>query len=239
MVTLEEASLDQGLNYTWITGKDWFLRASESTADAPHWKLLEELFSAPWFFRLWVIQEFALARHILFYINGYSFRLLAVAVGYMALQSGILEDMQGSGVVPKNPALAPGNFTALSNVRNLLRRSAVDGRPPSLSTIRYGCWNSNATNPRDFVYGLLGLGFKPSKRPIIPKARHRRLQMLSRSVSSRTRISMSCLSLVSGCRTTEDQERLLGYQTCRSYINLKYTHSKTQSALMLEKRRKI
>ena len=58
-----------------------------------------------------VIQKLALARHKLSYINGYSIRLLAIAVGYVALQSGILEDMQSKGVVPKDMAPAPRDFT--------------------------------------------------------------------------------------------------------------------------------
>ena len=73
LTKLEEACLSQNLNYTWINEKERFAKASSSTVDAPHWELVEELFSAPWFRRLWVIQEFALARHVLFYTNGNSF----------------------------------------------------------------------------------------------------------------------------------------------------------------------
>ena len=117
-----------------------------------------------------MIQELALARHVLFYSNGHSFRWLAVAVGYMALQSGILQDMKGKGTVSRDARSDPGNVNSFSNARNAYHNSTSNSKPTSLSNLWYECWNANATDPRDYVYGLLGFGYKSSIVPDYSKS---------------------------------------------------------------------
>lgn len=166
---LEEEYLDQKLSEV-NQDKTWFLHASSSTIEAPHWIALVDFYKSPWFFRLWVIQELALARHVLFYSNGHSFRLLGVVLGYTALKAGILREMQAKGILPHDASSFLGDMNSLSNVRNAYRDSTISGSPPSLSTIWYERIDASSTDRRDYVYGLLGLGFKHAIVPDYSKS---------------------------------------------------------------------
>ena len=146
-------------------GTDWKLPQIQfeefglPPAEAQDWKALVLLLCRPWFRRVWIIQEYALAQNLtIVYGNTVlPWEDLYVTVlwlnkhGMFAHLAALGDDLFPNG---REVALrASVNFFNIVHIRNGIQR----GTPKSFSRCLRHVRAFEATDPRDRAYGLLGL----------------------------------------------------------------------------------
>ena len=145
-------------------GLDWtvpqirFKEFGLPPAEAQDWKALALLLCRPWFRRVWVIQEFALAQNIsMVYDNTIiSWQDLYWTVRWLHSQ-GMFAHMASLGDLFPNgrrvALTASVNFFNMVNIRN----GILLQKPKPFSKCLRHARDFEATDPRDKAYGLLGL----------------------------------------------------------------------------------
>ncbi|KAK8137306.1 hypothetical protein PG984_005246 [Apiospora sp. TS-2023a] len=149
---LDRASGRNGTNGAAITCQD-LLEATGTSSESPQWAALRDLLMRPWFGRLWVMQEAVLPRDVLFVWGQYS------------LSWAEMETLSSWDTRSNLFALlgnAKSKWTAISTLKKiaLLRQNrdgAARGHKCGLSFALYACDAATSFDPRDRIFGLLGL----------------------------------------------------------------------------------
>ncbi|CAI0647742.1 unnamed protein product [Colletotrichum noveboracense] len=115
--------------------------------DSKSWSALKWLLSRPWFTRVWCVQEIVLARSSRVYVGSHSFKWdrLGVTAAWLSEQN-LANDYD---VPSELDGIAWGNAYTMFDKSELSELSFLE--------ILLSFRDFNATNPRDKVYGLLGL----------------------------------------------------------------------------------
>jgi hypothetical protein len=113
------------------------------------------LLRRPWWQRVWVLQEYSLARSVVFYCGDLVASERALRKGYeTALAATSMttgrKDLLDEGILAERMF---SNRASMFAVRAAVRK----GEYPSLSTLLWRFRSFQATDPRDKVYSLLGL----------------------------------------------------------------------------------
>lgn len=112
-----------------------------------HWNALKLIFQRTWFSRTWILQEFCLANH---------FSLLCgqFEVGFEQLA-------KAASLCLRFPTSRAGEIMRLPGARVLdilaLRKEVKEKSPGNLFNILLYSSSSTATDPKDMVYGILGM----------------------------------------------------------------------------------
>ena len=141
---------------------------TSSSSGSDDWLALREFFSRPWFARTWVVQEAVLSQDLCFIWGQH-------ALPWQSLEKFINYERQyriGTLIQGKDSQARKG-VSALQNIDNLKqnRNGFSQGWKCTISYALYCCNESVASDPRDKVYGLLGLLHDPDSGPsrqIIP-----------------------------------------------------------------------
>ncbi|KAI0189449.1 heterokaryon incompatibility protein-domain-containing protein [Astrocystis sublimbata] len=142
---------------TFTTTQEFVLEATGTSLDSPKWAALSELLSSPWFGRVWVIQEAVLPRSLVFVWGTY-------ALTWHQLASLMRSD---SSYVFNWLAPSVRNVTALATLDNIhqLRGNRAKRAKDSECGLQTAVILSNkatSSDPRDRIYGLLGLLYGPN-----------------------------------------------------------------------------
>lgn len=129
-----------------------------SSRNSEEWLALREYFKRPWFTRTWVTQEAVLSQDLHFVCGQYSlpWQRLEKFINYeRQFRIGIL--------IHGNDLQARKGISALMNIDKLKQNRAgfSQGWKCDISFALYCCDESVASDPRDKVYGLLGLLYDP------------------------------------------------------------------------------
>ncbi|KAK7912282.1 hypothetical protein PG985_014763 [Apiospora marii] len=135
-----------------ITCQD-LLEVTGTSSGSLEWAALRDLLMRPWFGRLWVMQEAVLPRDVLFIWGQYS-------LSWAELET--LADWDTRSNLFALLGNAKGGWAAISTLKkiNLLRRNrdgATRGHKCGLSFALYACDATTSFDPRDRIYGMLGL----------------------------------------------------------------------------------
>jgi hypothetical protein len=155
IVRVREATRNAGSSEQITTSilKSWSL----TTPGTKSWQAFMDLFHRPWFHRIWVIQEFVMAQRILFVCGQWTCPL-------DDLESVILTSrdigVMGTAVPMDEPIktreqAAQGHGQIL--LMNIYRNSRQREGAIELFRILEECRYSRATDPKDYLFGLLGL----------------------------------------------------------------------------------
>ncbi|KAF2104388.1 hypothetical protein NA57DRAFT_70595 [Rhizodiscina lignyota] len=141
-------SYEKMSSYLWRYSEDGHRKIRYSDLEflddsAIDWPAIRSFFSSPWFLRLWVIQEVVLARHNVLCIRG-KWHIMWFAVGFTArlMESG------------KWFYKAGGPLQGVSNAADIFDLQFSHKSVPGVLT---NSVTFKATEPKDKVYGLLGL----------------------------------------------------------------------------------
>lgn len=131
---------------------------TSSSRDSEEWLALRKYFERPWFARTWVTQEAVLSQNLHFVMGQHSlpWQSLEKFINYeRQFRIGIL--------IHGNHSQARKGFSALMNIDKLKQNRAgfPQGWRCTVSFALYCCDESVASDPRDKVYGLLGLLHDP------------------------------------------------------------------------------
>ncbi|MCJ1233371.1 hypothetical protein MMC14_001327 [Varicellaria rhodocarpa] len=145
-------------------GMDWtipqrrFEEFGLPSADALDWKALTLLLCQPWFRRVWIIQEFAMAQNLtMVYGNSILpwqdlyWTVFWLSSKGMFSHMALLGDLFPNGLPVA--LIASTNFFNIVNIRNGIKHQ----KPKPFSTCLRHVRVFEATDPRDKAYGLLGL----------------------------------------------------------------------------------
>lgn len=128
--------------------------------DSPTLFAVGELFSQPWFRRVWVIQEYAVSRALLFQYGDESFHSDALSeTANVIFRVGKTEASQILGNMPLSLSEI---FTMIDGFYKmhwleLVRQGIVDRTEINMSYVLKRSSREEATDPRDQIFGLLGL----------------------------------------------------------------------------------
>jgi hypothetical protein len=134
------------------------------------WTALGKLFSASWFKRVWVIQEYALSRHLSFRWGEAVFALdhlirLRSALGELGLVHEIIRVARE--VCGISPFLVPRFLAELYSMEAL--RKAIETRGfPRLYWLLDRTSLRESTDPRDQIYALLGVSNSEDEPELLP-----------------------------------------------------------------------
>ena len=109
-----------------------------------NWKALDLIYWLPWFNRTWIIQEIALAKRAQVQCGSYK-----MPWDHLVAAERVLAKHHLTSAVD----IDPGPITAMQAYRN----ATVNGERPSLLELMYSSRSNQSTDPRDKVYGLLGI----------------------------------------------------------------------------------
>ena len=108
------------------------------------WKALDLIYWLPWFNRTWIIQEIALAKRAQVQCGSHE-----MPWDYLVAAEIIIVKHHLTSAVD----IDPGPITAMQAYRN----ATVNGERPSLLELMSSSRSNQSTDPRDKVYGLLGI----------------------------------------------------------------------------------
>ncbi|KAK3368573.1 heterokaryon incompatibility protein-domain-containing protein [Podospora didyma] len=134
----------------------------DAAAKAQH-DLIHDIGCRPWFRRVWVIQEIALAREILVRCGRHEMAWETLRSQWEKLELASRTISIGASRPPAPPggdnwADLAKTFPRLSRTRDLVQKAGQNLAPPHPSMGQLLAWHRTfeATEPRDKVYGLLG-----------------------------------------------------------------------------------
>lgn len=127
------------------------------------------LLNVPWFTRTWVVQEACLARSLRFRYGRLVFSWsFLYGILYSIMTNPSMHPMRASRVRGSDRECAAVNFgIAIETLRTRL----AHGEPIDLVWLVKSHQTFEATNPRDKIYGSLGLERGPGKTAIVPNYR--------------------------------------------------------------------
>ncbi len=130
--------------------------SSRDSIQVHSWRALRRLMCHPWFERIWVVQEVALARNIriLYGSEEIEWRTAAVGLGRMfhELQAETALVMSSSSQTDGNVTIPPG----LQNILSMesIRKQVQDDRKLTFPEALKACSFFKATDPRDRIFGI-------------------------------------------------------------------------------------
>ncbi|RII22538.1 hypothetical protein CUC08_Gglean013452 [Alternaria sp. MG1] len=161
-----------------------FLMSSALTPELYHsLGHLLDIILGPWFRRIWVIQEFVLAKkdpvvHIGLHCARWQDLFYAIQGSYYALQNKSYSEKTRTPGLDFFDLYLEIQICALSIwTLNMMRNEGEKNR--SLSWLLRHSYHSEATDPRDNVYGLLGICHFSEADPIVPDYTKSLLQVLA------------------------------------------------------------
>jgi Heterokaryon incompatibility protein (HET) len=129
--------------------------------DAHSWQDIKRLYFLPWFGRMWVQQEIAMAGAAIVIYGGYinEWNLYAMAAQFLEMTQ--IGHQIGSG--------GHGSAARIDSFHRTLRQGAADIDSDAKEILKYftilqGSRNSLCTDPRDMVYGFLGIINEPGEK---------------------------------------------------------------------------
>lgn len=161
--TLAEALFD--LRSQFYVHQDVLFKMTSTQIDSPQWDALDKLFKRPWFQRLWVLQEVALASSVKIVCGDDSLpvdlvRIVAMELArrcWLYMFNSEAADLS-SDTTRRHGLVQIWNMTAVGH--NLRK-----GIPLSLEEALYLSSTYLATDPRDKIYGILGLAGNTTLSP--------------------------------------------------------------------------
>jgi hypothetical protein len=120
------------------------------------WEVLVRFFTRPWFHRLWVVQEATLASLNSCYCGSHEFSFIEIlrVANWLVYKGHFLPDGLGS----PNWIAGPGWIANIADTEVGLCHDALRrGQTIGISAMLYALKNMNCHDPRDHVYGVLGL----------------------------------------------------------------------------------
>lgn len=126
---------------------------------SPHWAALAHLWDRPWFSRVWIIQEVAVAHDVIVFCG-------LKLIKWEAINRVVEELKRLNFMVPLTSLRSPrlDHLVELTTVRKTLQ----EGCSYTLFFLLAMCWKSEATDTRDKVYALIGLSNDAKKLGIVP-----------------------------------------------------------------------
>jgi len=131
------------------------LEKTSTRYDSPEWQAVGNLFTRPWFQRVWVIQEVALSPAVCFMCGDHT--LPWQDIGFMTdtLTHWRLGHLLNVTSSPTNHLTSGvSNFWSMQDTRNNVQ---ILGRRESLAMVLFKSMGFLATDPKDQIYGILGL----------------------------------------------------------------------------------
>ena len=132
----------------------------------PHWSALVKFMQRPWWGRIWVSQEIAVARKAKFLCGNLRMSLEVVEnfVWFFVFSSPLLKKISYRHSPANNALIAnildramPMSITLMGRI--LVQNSFVKGGPLDLTTLLNNSKFLECTNPRDCLYALFGMIF--------------------------------------------------------------------------------
>jgi hypothetical protein len=163
---LTEQAFDELYEFTQHIGWDNKIPAEHFVTHLAHpkWRAISELLYRPWFRRVWIIQEILYARHALFVCGGDSLK----ATTFLTIINSMLEARALSQIMSfhwnklelasgaKRTAIRQLQFMVQARNRTINPLTMMGFRGNLLDYLSQTRW-AEATNPRDKIYGILGL----------------------------------------------------------------------------------
>ncbi len=134
------------------------------------WQTLFEILCNPFWRRIWIIQEIAVATKVQLYYGGlcFNWEVFAETIGSLhGSRVGSLFTLTGTDIMPTNMLSAMegrDQILLISQYKNLIREE----QSLSLSSLLYPTNQFLSTEPRDRVYALLGMSDIGTDGAIIP-----------------------------------------------------------------------
>jgi Heterokaryon incompatibility protein (HET) len=134
--------------------KEYLLQES-----SPRWQAFLNLLDQPWFCRIWVLQEVAVAKTVYAiygnrYIDWESFvEVLRIFISDKSSDSMSLLFSAGDNYSTRQVSNAPGFASIMTTTRQLLQQ----GKSLPLSTLLHATHGFKATDPRDKLFALMGI----------------------------------------------------------------------------------
>ena len=150
--------------------------AFDFTIEPSDWRALKELYARRWFARVWIVQEFAVAKATIFLCGNHLIeeeKLLFVAnhIG----KSSWVDRIEFGIPVKLNAPVSGGTILVVAYAAVALNRMHFlsGGYETLLQYAIYVCRGRRSTDPRDQIYALLGFhegstGETQSHKPIVP-----------------------------------------------------------------------
>ncbi|KAI2621622.1 HET-domain-containing protein [Hypoxylon sp. NC1633] len=125
-----------------------------------HFECLKVIYYAPWWTRIWIVQEMALPSEVTFTYASetYSYDSIRNLQDVFAKHAGSCCNSWWTGLMEDTAVRSIMlNIDIIQGELIMLRRSVAAGDNRSLWQLRSRFWSFEATNQRDLFYGLLGL----------------------------------------------------------------------------------
>ncbi|KAH7313177.1 heterokaryon incompatibility protein-domain-containing protein [Rhexocercosporidium sp. MPI-PUGE-AT-0058] len=127
-------------------------RTTETARHSPEWTALKRLFERPWFNRTWIVQEIVASSHHIFVCGNH--RIPAVLLVRVARE---LRDLYLNG----NAFVRYHGFdhAIISKFLRMARiwRERQYGKETYFSLLAYSFWSSEASDPKDKIFSMVGL----------------------------------------------------------------------------------
>jgi hypothetical protein len=149
-----------------LTGWKEFLRAHNLPGlDSPSWKALDALFWRPWYYRMWIVQEVALAKSILVRCGQHSttwqdLDLVAAFIMGNAKPDSTLANRETEINITANP---------LVRLSRIIKAFHLSNKTLSLEELLMLTINSISSLPVDKIYGVLGMASDSIAGSITPQ----------------------------------------------------------------------
>jgi hypothetical protein len=127
------------------------------TANDPVWDANRAFLGRPWFLRTWILQEVVLARTLFFICGSWGFDGEGLIRGWHCLIGAEIPYLSAGSWFAM--AKGPPEGRAIHQILLMLDLGMGEDekKSPSLVQLLHSSRQSLASNPRDYVYGLLGL----------------------------------------------------------------------------------
>ncbi|KOC09605.1 hypothetical protein AFLA70_1g009091 [Aspergillus flavus AF70] len=126
-----------------------------------------DLTNRQWFKRIWVLQEFCLAKHVVFLYGKHYVSLQALLTSFIWAYQNPVEAMKPEkGWNIAKTYILPRWFSHTGDIPNVLlaRKAIAQGHKLTLREWLLTCKGRSATDPKDFVFGGLSLIYPESLR---------------------------------------------------------------------------
>ncbi|KAI4286773.1 MAG: hypothetical protein L6R35_003974 [Caloplaca aegaea] len=143
-----------------ITTADDFERLDLPSPESEAWRALGQLLSRPWFQRLWIVQEAVLSHDLKFMDGRKHITWDDMSLFAICMMDNNLESLLDVGHSAEHEETESG----LSRIRMIDRTRAYERVHPQQSSLLGPLVDgrgSRATNPRDKVYGIMGMTANP------------------------------------------------------------------------------
>ena len=168
---IEQSRGNPDLHWDTIPGQQYFSTRGLTFRDEHFRDCLIEFFLQPWWQRVWTVQEFALAKHVTFKCGSRTFseRDLAWFIFYMSSHVGDRPCCQKLAGIAQNENTRSGKSVwSATNVVSNLNNIRQKWESTDFLLILANCRSRQSTDPRDKIFGMLGLASGALKDLVTP-----------------------------------------------------------------------